>query len=108
MQLSQETPAERAHHEAILASISMIDDIGMQTARIPLCHEKNDDCLDFFLFIYFPVSAPLCFSVGHIYITLATYTLKAWGYQIQTKQLPWISKVHLSTVFITNTSMFVE
>lgn len=52
MQLSQETPAERAHHEAILASISMIDDIGMQTARIPLCHEKNDDCLDFFyLFI---------------------------------------------------------
>lgn len=45
--LSEGTPAERAHHEAILAFMSMIDDAEMEAVfeKSPLPRE-NYDCLD--------------------------------------------------------------
>ena len=42
LQLSEGTPAERAHHEAILAFMSMIDDTEMEEEfeKSPLPQEK--------------------------------------------------------------------
>lgn len=65
------TPAERGHHEAILAFMSMIDDTGMEAAfeKSPLLREK------WWLFgFFFPDSIPLCFSVGHFHNALYSRT----------------------------------
>lgn len=68
LHLSEGTPTERAHHGAILAFMSMIDDTGMEASfeKSLLQREKWWLCLD----SSFLIVSPLRLSVGHAHIAL--------------------------------------
>lgn len=98
------TPAERGHHEAILAFMSMIDDTGMEAAfeKSPLLREK------WWLFgFFFPDSIPLCFSVGHFHNALYSRTQLLMLVLYTSSHNNSQNQVQLSVNSIRNIMMFV-